>query len=431
MARPEAWRRVRHGLEAAGGEGGVALAMALIVLVVLSTLAAAVLAIGTNETAISTNLVRTAQALYLAEAGIEAAFAWINVDATSNLNGAPSALTTMPVASPTGTLATLGSYTVRYRSVGANTVEVVATGTTSNSAFGRATRTVRAHMTNNYSAVDAVRSEQNGTIGGNATIAGRCGSVHSNHDVAFNGTSFTVSANVTAVGAVPDTGGAVGGARLDGVPARPLPPISPPTFLTNSVPSYVTTAVSLYELLADGRIYRTVRNADATTTRTLMTTTPLGNNDEWNGWQYKTSPSVQWATHDTRVALGLPPDNAIYYIEGQAQITNTGSGSWDTAWHASVIATGGIDISGHPTIESVIPELILMSGGTISMSGNPTLSHGAVAAQGDVTVTGNVSLTGSIVTRGTADIRGSTTITYDCGGHPPLTAALQVISWGH
>ncbi|PYM17392.1 MAG: hypothetical protein DMD81_09225 [Candidatus Rokuibacteriota bacterium] len=63
-------------------ERGIILPLALVILVVVVTLASAMLALGTTEPQIAANLVRGAQALSLAEAGAERGIAYFNANSS-------------------------------------------------------------------------------------------------------------------------------------------------------------------------------------------------------------------------------------------------------------------------------------------------------------------------------------------------------------
>ncbi|MBI2218342.1 MAG: pilus assembly PilX N-terminal domain-containing protein [Candidatus Rokubacteria bacterium] len=421
------------------GERGVALPMALILLVVLSTMAAAVLAVGTSETNIASNLVRSAQALYMAEAGIEAAFAAINVDPTSILAGAPATLTNYAVASPGAPLATYGNYAVQYRAVGAagsNTVEVVATGTTSNTGLGRATRTIRAFMTNTYTAVDAVRSDQGMQISGNAAVSGACGSVHSNAGLQFQGSSSTIAVNATSTGTVSTSGSSsptIGGTQISGVPRRPVPPISAASALTaaetqaKNAYSAGATPPNIYLLNADGTIQQSSVSGSPPVVTYATIAGPLSNNGTWDNLKYRQPSGPNPATWEAGLTPGgaAPTISGIFYVTGNAAVKSGGS------WTATVIATGDIDVTGSPTITSVLTDTIFVAGDDIDVSGSPTLQDGIMAAHDDVEISGSPTMTGYIVAEGTVDISGNPTITFGCGMNPPLTGSLWIIGWGY
>jgi Tfp pilus assembly protein PilX len=105
-------------------EGGVAIVLAMVVLLALSTLVVAFLAVSAFEPQISANLTAATQARYVAEAGIEAAFDYlaINTDWSAALAAAGATCATGGVVPTTtqnnalpGLNATSGTFTVRVR----------------------------------------------------------------------------------------------------------------------------------------------------------------------------------------------------------------------------------------------------------------------------------------------------------------------------
>ncbi|MBI2218345.1 MAG: hypothetical protein HYU51_13720 [Candidatus Rokubacteria bacterium] len=415
-------------------EDGIALPMALIVLVVLSTLAAAVLAVGSSETNISTNHRRAAEALYLAEAGLEAAFAAINAD-TSLLTSAPSMLATLAVTAPAAMLATQGTYAVQYRTVGARTVEVVSTGTTSATALGRGTRTLRALMTNSYSAPDAVRSDRTLQVSGNASIGGACGSIHSNQGVQFQGSAATIAVNATATGTVSTTGTSsptVGGASISDVPRRPVPTISASEALTaaetQAKDAYTagTTVPTIYRLNGDGTIEQSAVSGSPPVVTYTTIAGPLGNNGTWDNLKYRQPSGPNPATWEAGLTTGgaAPTISGIFYVTGNLEVKASGP------WTATIIATADISVIGSPTITNVLTDTVLVSGDDIDVSGSPTFVEGVVAAHGEIEISGSPNLTGFLVSEDTIDISGTPIISFGCGMNPPITTPLTIVAWG-
>jgi Tfp pilus assembly protein PilX len=427
-------RHVARSRACTRGERGIALPMALIVLVVLSTLAAAVLAVGSSETNISTNHRRTAEALYLAEAGLEAAFAAINAD-TSLLTSAPSTLTTLAVTAPATTLATQGAYAVQYRRVGARTLEVVSTGTTTATAVGRGTRTLRAVMTNTYSAPDAVRSDKTLQVSGNPSIGGACGSVHSNEGLQFQGSSATIAVNATASATVTTTGASsptIGGASISSEPRRPVPTISASEALTaaesQAKDAYTagTPVPTIYKLNGDGTIQQSAMSGSPPVVTYTTIAGPLPNTGTWDNLRYRQPSGPNPATWEAGLTPGSPAPtiSGIFYVTGNAEVKAGGP------WTATVIATADISVTGSPAITNVLTDTVFVSGDDIDISGSPTLVEGAVAAHGQIDISGSPALTGFLVSEDTIDISGTPTITFGCGMNPPITTPLTILAWG-
>lgn len=431
-------RRIARRVHAAArGQGGVALPMALIVLVVLTSLAAAVLAVGTSETTIATNHMLTAQALALAEAGLESAFTAINssLTGTSLVAAATSSFANLTVTAPTGALATLGTYTVQYKSIGTNTVEVVSTGTTTQ---GGARRILRALMTSNLNSVTAVLSEGNVGISGNVEVAGSCGSVHSNANLTVSGGASLISQNATASGAYsgptgpPQVGGTSGGTR----PKKVVPVITPATYRAQALSKMASdSTMYLYDFSAAGAITRTQISGGTTTVTALAT---LGNNDTYLGWKFKSAGGISWeftGADQPGTSTSAAPENpskAVFYVNGKAVIS-ADAGTAGSRWNATVISTGDLDVTStsDPFIAAAMNDLIFVVGGDFDIAGNPNIDQGVIAVSGNIDLSGTVGITGSLIARGTTSISGNVNITYSCGLDSGITAGLSEIAWGY
>jgi hypothetical protein len=195
-------------------EGGVAIVLAMIVLLALSTLVVAFLAVSAFEPQISANLTSGTQARYVGEAGIEAAFDYFgsNPDWSAALaaSGATCAqggivpTTTANNALP-GLTANSGTFTVRVRNDCLNGDELI-TGVpldtagggnattdvnnrvilTSTGALGTATKNVKVVLRRSLNIL--------GTIGGALSFPGI------NSNVNFSGSSFTIRGIDTQMG---------------------------------------------------------------------------------------------------------------------------------------------------------------------------------------------------------------------------------------
>jgi Tfp pilus assembly protein PilX len=422
-------------------DAGIALPMALIVLVVLTALAVAVLAVGSSETNIATNHVRTAQALALAEAGLESAFTTINTSIATMMASATPTFQTLAVTMPaTGsTLASYGTYAVQYRKTGSNTVEVASTGTTS---VGGAARVLRAIMTSNLNSITAVLSKHDITISGTTTVTGKCGSVHADDDLTLTGTAVLVAENATASDNYSNSGDpTIGGVAGGGRPQRVVPAIVPSTFLTQATAAAATDPnLAVYEFQQDGKVYKT---GPGSSTRTLLTTVPDGSS--YVGWTFSAEhgavPSTWTATGTGGSPPGTtPPDKAVFYVTGDAAI-GANIGTSTTPWTTTIVAAtygspakGGnltVNAGTSPYLDAALNDLVLVAGANVNFAGNPTIQSGVIAAHGNIDVGGNVTITGALIAEGDTNLHGTVSISYDCGMNSGIMTAISVIAWGY
>lgn len=401
-------------------ERGIALPMALFVLLILLGLSAAILATGTSETAISTNHVRSTQALYVAEAGLEDAF---NTIRANGMPATATAWTAVPsLSGPGSNMTAFGTYTVEYMSAGTSTVVVRSIAT---SGIGSAQRILRSVLTTQFSAADAVRTKDTLEVTGSATISGGCGSVHSNGALE-NGGSQNTGGNATASGTY-TPGGTVGGIAAGSLPTKPIPTISSASFLTAA--KAAKPADEIFQLMADGRI---LNGAGVLIEGPLNGAPPT--TSALTGWKYKTAGGLEWS-----FAGNVGQATGTFYVESNASISGT-SGTWT----ATVIATGDITMSGNPQMAPHLQDTWLVADKDIDMTGAATggglSGSGLIAAHEQIEISGNSTINGYIIAEGAAStsntvtanlVTGSAVINYNCGGNPPLFTVLTVLSWGY
>jgi cell division initiation protein len=89
----------------------------------------------------------------------------------------------------------------------------------------------------------AIASNDDLDDGGNTTVCGDCGSVHSNRDLTISGSSFDVCEDATASGTMSGNVSGVGGAAGSGFPEIPIPTINPyDDILVPTVSTFDTSA---------------------------------------------------------------------------------------------------------------------------------------------------------------------------------------------
>lgn len=417
------WRS-RPARRLAGDNRGIILPLTLMAFVVLGALSAAILSIGSSEVQIASNHLRSVQADFLAEAGLEHAF--------NTLRTTPSLMTSanttlQAVASNSqlgGTGSTTGGYAVQYQAAGANTVRVVSTGT---SIVGGSQKIRRAIMSTSFRSNDAILTDGPLTISGSTDVlstGGQCGNVHTNDNLDLIGSAIDISGNATASGAYdtnghPNVGTGSGGNK----PAQTIPVINPTDFLNIAKATLPTNQV--FQMKANGQV---LSGSDG-----LITTLTSGGS--YNGWNYTSGSPAEW-----RFSGSAGNVNGTYYFEGN--VTLSGSpGSTSDPWVTTLIATGNITVTGGPKIQTSLTDTLFVAGLDIDMHGNPanTAFNGLIAAHEQFNLGGNVTINGFLIAEDAGStssvvtsnsVSGSPRITYNCGSNPPLLGPLQFLSWG-
>lgn len=398
-------------------ERGMILPLAMMVLVVLASLTGALLAIGGSEVAVANNHLRSTQALFLAEAGVEDAFNTLR-DSPTMTGTASTNLTAMPsLSGPSPTVAAYGSYSVQYQRVGGNTVRVVSTGTTASGAR----RPLTAVFTNNFTVDTAILTGGSFTISGSPNLEGNCGTVHSNVNLTVSGNP-TVTHDLTATGTYTASGSpAVGGVAGGSQPQRSIPSIVPSEFLAAA--KATVPATEIFQLKSNGQV---LNGYD----QVIDTVSPGGT---YRGWTYNTGTPVVWAV------IGNTGYDGTYYVEGRATISGN-PGNPITPWRTTVIASGDVVVTGGPEIQAHLADTLLVAGADVSVSGNPTLGfNGLIAAHEQIAVSGSAEISGYLVAEGATSVSGTIAanqtggnarITFNCSMSAPLRGTLRVLAWG-
>lgn len=390
-------------------ERGMALPLALLVLLVLVAQSSALLTIGSSEVQITANLRASTQAHFLAEAGVE--------DAFNTFRTTPALITSAPaqlgplLLSGSGTVGSFGSYSVQYQAAGTNTVLVVSTGT-----VGAAQKILRATLGSQFTTNNAFRTNGDLEILGNPTLQGTCGSAHTNANLNISGSpSFTTPATASGTYEGKATYG------QGGQPRKRVPTISPASFLTAA--QQILPASQLYQMKSDGRVLD----------GNGLLITVLTSGQSYRGWKYSSGTPASWDYNDATAYDGT------YYLEGNVKVSGS-PGSSAAPWKTTIIATGDIEVSGGPTVSSHLTDTFLVAGLDIKISGHPTQStSGIIAAHEQIKIVGNHTLKGYLVAENATAISntvikdtltGNPTITFDCGLTPPLQGPLQILAWG-
>jgi len=230
-------------------------------------------------------------------------------------------------------------------------------------------------------------------VSGNITIDGAEGSVHANGDLVVSGGAASVAGTTTASGSY--TGGTPGSG---GAPELPGPEIRASDYLTYA--DFILTSAG---------------------TMTDQMGTELCAAPPCNNWDFN-SGSGEWSFNSTAPTAGT------YYVEGDVAISGS-PGSAASPVQISIIAEGSIDISGSPDVTSDTPELLFVTDGDLEISGgldagNPLTASGQILVHEQVKLSGNPSLAGQLIVENAAsvatlvtanDLSGNVTITYNGG----------------
>lgn len=379
---------------------GIALVSALLILLALSIIGVIAINTTVTDTKISGNLKGIKQAFYIADAGISHAGALLQQNIgtwdTYSLSIATTALGD-------------GSYSVTASNVdGTNKKKVVSTGRTSTGAKATIEAIfIRAKFTPD----DAITTNGDLKISGNANILGSSGSVQSNSDLKVSGKPTIAqggSASGTADPSPPYTSGAS---------TVSIPEIDPTDFA-----SYAD-----YKLASDGKVYDSEGNL-------LWDTNTQG---EWKGWDYS-NPNPKW----TLSSDDTPPYGNLYIV-GDAKVSGN-PGSASVPWETTLIVTGDLEISGNPYIVNYtdpsdpigVQNLLFVAGGKLKISGNVTQTgKGIIAAYEGIKISGNPTLNGAIIGGNATEdkenkISGNPTITYNGGLLSPFSSnTVSILAW--
>ncbi len=263
--------------------------------------------------------------------------------------------------------------------------------------------------------ISAVTTNGNLTVSGSSVISGTCGSVHANGNVNFTGSAI-ISIDATSSGTYSGGSETVGGTSGGGQPNIDVPLLNPADYGPNAD----------YKLASDGNVYDKNGN--------VVGSSP------WSGWNYS---SPKW----TFSGSSSDAINATYYVEGDTVISSS-PGSVGFEWEVSVVATGFIEVSGDPIVENRknasdpydIQNLFMIAGTDLKYNGNASSTvEGLLYAYEQIQISGNPSIDGAVMAYDSTsveglvsqnDISGNPNINYGCGMTVPSGSVdIKVISW--
>lgn len=258
----------------------------------------------------------------------------------------------------------------------------------------------------------AVLTNDDLRIDNNPVIQGLMGSVHTNGDLRINGNP-TISGDATASGTYDESGNpAIGGTATGGVEDMAVPAVDASEYL--SLADFILTSDGTLTLpngtvLCDGS-----DDTDAC-------------QDDY-GWKFNHSNGWELENSQAR---------GTYYIEGDVKV-NGNPGSASDPVQITIIAEGSIEINGNPHLTPETPELMFVTDGDLRIGGNfemPLSSPAQILVHEQLRINGNAVIAGQVLVEDAADldnlvtenrIQGNPTIVYDGG---LARGAYTVTSW--
>lgn len=390
-------------------ERGVALVAVLLLLLVMSALAAALGVSGNTETLVARNHEALAQARASAEAGlneaVEAAVDYLRAIDPANIPATVDAL----LADPTPLGITFDGFTVLDEDgdpqVGYElsfsddsglgedgdpshdvnkTLMIRATG------YGQGESSVVLEALIAPVELGAIVVDGDLDISGNVHITGSDADVHANGDLTIDGSVTVDSGGMTASGTYDGPPPGYGGAAK-----KPLPQIRAEDYKDRA--GYVLSDDGLIVCNAAGGC----TDPDMVSYAYGATICDTGNGGNGcradYGWEF--DGSAGWS-----IGTSGNPINGTFYVEGAATISGS-PGTPEDPLDITVIAEGSIDISGNPNLTAHSDELLFVTDGDLDMSGSPDTT---TDVQGQVLVHEQVSLSGTVTIGGQLVIENAT-----------------------
>lgn len=209
----------------------------------------------------------------------------------------------------------------------------------------------------------AIVTDGNLDISGSVAVNGAGASVHSNGDLTIGG-SATVSGPITASGTYT---GPLGGSG--GQPEVPLPSIRAEDYRHHA--NFILTSTG-----------------DVTQPDGTVLCSASGNQHncrDSHGWSFNAGT---WSIGSQGTPLGT------YYVEGAVQV---GSNS---TLQVTIIAEGSIDLSGSPNLTAHTDELLFVTDGDLDISGGidtDVIAQGQMLVHEQVSISGNATLGGQLI----------------------------------
>lgn len=473
--------RSRPLIDACRGERGIILPLTLIILLILAGMVAVLLALGVSEPQIAANVLRSNQALSLAEAGAERAIAYFVVP-TSSSGGADTVATACDPSCPSTPTATtlwssqdvggVGTYTVTWTPISYGTVLIESTGTAS---VGSVQRKVRVVVTRQWVTKFGILGKDV-EVTGNGAVKGNVGAVQGNSSVQVTGSGYVQQSATTAStnsgdfsgtdcnasgnSCDPATGKGIGvfSASGAGKPSVTIPNVAPTDFLTKALAASPAKQVIVLGGggTADPGVPSACSGQVKDTSGTLISPQPTtvgqhlilnelaigataactlspdgGSTGPFAGWQMHGAGEWEFSGSST------PPDG-VFYATKEIKVTSS-PGSSATPWKATFLAgdtkeTGKTEIVGTPTINAYFNDL-LTAAGEVKVSGNATLKGTLFGTSttndptGNVEISGSATLTGNVISNAKAKQSAGQVIYNTPARLRLLSPNLSIVSW--
>ena len=437
-------------LSRARSSRGMALLSVLLVLMILSGLAAAMTTSGQTELLVARNTVSSAQAAAAAEAGLnhgaELAIPFVQ-QYLANGFASPTAAMTGLVQGPdgltgnanadadNGSLENLGiprppaqlalgavfgvTYEVRVldeddpaRGITLTAADLARIGedgdptTDANStvvvqAIGYATDNTRVTyettIASSAASLPALAVGGDLEISGNPTIIGGLGGVHATGDLDISGNP-NIAGDATAEGIYTESGNpTIGGISGGGQGSQQIPAVAAIDHKPNA--DFILTSTGQMTNQAGGVICDASGAADAC---------------EVMGYGWVHNPPG-WELTGNSGTVGT------YYVEGPATLSGN-LGDAVTPFAMTVIAEDSIEVSGNPTLVPDMPEVLFVTDGDLKLNGNLGIGgvEGAMLVHEQLMITGNPALMGQLIVEDAAN--NSTLVTATTiSGNPTLS----------
>ncbi len=362
--------------------------MALFTALILSTVLVLLVSLSVRYAVTSSKTMQSdrarAQALNVAEGGVE----W----AVSEFD--PTALASLATSSSFGS----GDYTLTSRALPNNRYAIRAEAWIPSSASAQAHRTIEVVLATasnplgNYAMATDGNLSLNGSVTFNSSPTAGQGNIHSNHDVDINGGSATIQGNVSATSQVDPSSypGVTGGVTSQ------APEVEISSYTSTQIQDFATDA-------------KAIATKDITS---ALGGVLSGYYQSYAGYDIQDSANTTGGT--LSISGGTVTISGTVFIEGNLSI----SGNARVEGDGLIVVTQRISISGNPYVEgSTASKLGIVTlssrAPAIDLGGANNIRGMMYAPNGNVEVHGNVNVTGAMIARGVGIVQGSVTMTRD------------------